>query len=150
MQHSLRSPVTVTGHPFAYHFYRPQTEEDDMTCRFKGEFTEGVQERIERAAQRYERIHSGKDSADTAEPKWAFVHFKTPYQGSSYWGVRIENGYMVKAQTARGLAAAVDAAREERIRRRSQAVRQASRAASHTTRSREADGIRMRGNAAST
>ena len=119
-----------------------------MTCRFKGEFAEGVKHRIEDAVQRYERIH-GETSVHTTQPQWAFVHFRTPYQGSSYWGVRIENGYMVKAQTATGLAIAVDTAREERIRRRSQAVQQASRAASRTARSYDAPGLRMGSDTAS-
>ncbi len=102
-----------------------------MKCRFKGEFAEGVKERIQNAVRRYETVHTG-GRAKAADPKWAFVHFSTPYQGSSYWGVRIENGYMVKAQTPTGLAAAVDSAREERLRRRSQAVRQASRSATRS------------------
>jgi len=97
-----------------------------MKCRFKGEFKEGVKDRIQTAVRRYETVHTGGE-AKAGDPKWAFVHFSTPYQGSSYWGVRIENGYMVKAQTPTGLAAAVESAREERLRRRSQAGRQASR-----------------------
>jgi len=124
----------VTAPVFVRHGYlRTNKEEDDMKCRFKGEFSEGVRERIEKAVQRYETVHTGGD-AEVDKPTWAFVHFNTPYQGSSYWGVRIENGYMVKAQTSTGLAAAVDAAREERLRQRSQAVRQASRSATRTPR----------------
>lgn len=104
-----------------------------MRCRFKGEFSEGVMERIENAVRRYEAVHTGEDT-EVDKPTWAFVHFNTPYQGSSYWGVRVENGYMVKAQTSTGLASAVDAAREERLWRRSQAVRQASRSATRAPR----------------
>jgi len=101
-----------------------------MECQFKGAFAESDKERLERAATRYERAQHG--TVATTAPRWAFVHFKTPYKGSLYWGVRAEDGYMVRARTARGLAAAVDAAREEKVRRRSQAIRQASRTVSRS------------------
>lgn len=90
-----------------------------MKCQFKGTFDDREKERLEQAAARYERARRSRSDAST----WAFVHFNTPYKGSLYWGVRAENGYMVKARTARGLAGAVEAAREEYIRRRSHAVR---------------------------
>lgn len=96
-----------------------------MECQFRGVFTENDKERLERAAVRYERAR--RTASSTAPKRWAFVHFKTPYKGSLYWGVRAEDGYMVKARTARGLAAAVDAAREEKVQRRSRAIRHASR-----------------------
>lgn len=118
-----------------------------MRCRFKGEFNDSVKERISEAVRRYENAHG--ETSSNADAKWAFVHFQTPYQGSSYWGVRVENGYMVRARTARGLAAAVDAAREERLRRRSQAARQASRAANRSAARSHETGQRMEGNAAS-
>jgi hypothetical protein len=117
-----------------------------MRCRFKGEFAEGVKERIENAVHRYETVHTSGNTG-TGKPKWAFVHFNTPYQGSSYWGVRVENGYMVKAQTPTGLAAAVEAARQERLRRRSQAARQASRSVDRGA--REAATARMSSDRAS-
>jgi hypothetical protein len=101
-----------------------------MKCQFKGAFTESDKERLERAAARYERVQY--PTATTLAPRWAFVHFETPYKGSLYWGVRAEDGYMVRARTARGLAAAVDAAREEKVRRRSQAIRKASRTVSRS------------------
>ena len=102
-----------------------------MKCQFRGTFADREKERLEQAAMRYERTQRPSSDAST----WAFVHFTTPYKGSLYWGVRAENGYMVKARTARGLAEAVDAAREEHIRRRSQAVRRASRTASQSLQS---------------
>lgn len=105
-----------------------------MDCQFRGAFTESDKERLEHATARYERARSATPTPSTA-PTWAFVHFKTPYKGSLYWGVRAEDGYMVKARTARGLAAAVDAAREENVRRRSQAIRQASRTISRSIQS---------------
>lgn len=98
-----------------------------MTCRFRGGFTNQEKVRIEQAAERFERA---RGNAKDAEPMWAFIHFNTPYQGSPYWGVRIENGFMVKAQTAKGLAMAVDVAREEALKQRSRALRHASQSVS--------------------
>ena len=102
-----------------------------MQCQFRGAFDDREKERLEQAATRFERAQRSRSDAST----WAFVHFNTPYKGSLYWGVRTENGYMVRARTARGLAGAVDTAREERIRRHSQTVRQASRMASRSIQS---------------
>lgn len=106
-----------------------------MTCRFRGEFKGGERTRIEEAVHRFERAN-GKGTSDA--PEWTFVHFVAPRHGSSYWGVRVEDGFMVKAQTGKGLAMAVDIAREEEIKRRSRALRHASRSASERVASREA------------
>lgn len=106
-----------------------------MECRFRGDFAENEKERLEHAARRYERA---RETTSSLAPKWAFVHFNTPYKGSLYWGVRTEDGYMVKARTASGLAVAVDTAREEKVRRHNQAIRQASRSVSRSMQSQEA------------
>jgi hypothetical protein len=95
-----------------------------MECQFKGEFTDYDKERLEHAITRYE--HAQKRTA--TESSWSFVHFNTPYRGSLYWGVRADDGFMVKAGTARGLIGAVDTARKESLRRHSRTLDQASRA----------------------
>lgn len=95
-----------------------------MDCRFRGHFSDNEKERLERAAARYEKTR------DDDSPAWAFVHFKTPYKGSSFWGVRADDGYMVKARTAPKLAEAVDTARKDRIERRRIMPRPTRRASS--------------------
>lgn len=98
-----------------------------MSCRFRGVFTEEERERIEQATERFERAYFEPMSV---APTWAFVNFTASYQGASYWGVRIDNGFMVKAQTGKGLAMAVDTAREEELRRRSRTLRRESQSVS--------------------
>lgn len=98
-----------------------------MSCRFRGRFTHSEKTRIEQAVQRFERA-CGRPKGEG--PTWAVIHFSTPYQGAPYWGVHIEYGSMVKAQTAKGLAMAVDTAREEELKRRSRALRHASQSVS--------------------
>lgn len=95
-----------------------------MECRFKGEFTDREKERLEQAITRYE--HAQKKTATASS--WSFIHFKTPYRGSLYWGVRADDGFMVKAGTSHGLARAVHVARAESIRRHGRALRQSRRA----------------------
>lgn len=106
-----------------------------MICRFRGHFEAPIKEHLSTAARQYEQVHGdavGTDDGPT--PRWAFVHFSTPYQGSSYWGVRVENGYMVKAQTAEGLVRALHAARDDDLRRRGSSTRPASRSAHRSPR----------------
>lgn len=98
-----------------------------MNCRFRGAFNYSERTRIEQAAQRFERACG---DIDGNEPAWAFIHFTTPYQGAPYWGVRADDGFVVKAQTGKGLAMAVDVAREEEIKQRSRALRHASQSVS--------------------
>lgn len=96
-----------------------------MLCRFRGDFKGSERTRIEEAVHRFEQVH-GEEPA----PTWAFIHFAASHHGAPYWGVRADTGFMVKAQTAKGLALAVDVAREEELKRRSRALRHASRSAS--------------------
>ena len=98
-----------------------------MLCRFRGEFKGSERTRIEEAVRRFEQTHD-RESHDA--PTWAFIHFDTRCHGAPYWGVRAETGFMVKAQTAKGLAMAVDVAREEELKRHSRALQRASRSAS--------------------
>lgn len=102
-----------------------------MKCRFRGPFADREKKRLEQAVTRYEHTKTTTSTASS----WSFVHFKTPYKGSLYWGVRADDGYMVKARTAQGLAGAVDSAREESLRRHSRALRQAGRAVSRSIQS---------------
>ncbi len=101
-----------------------------MKCRFRGPFADREKERLEQAATRYEHTKTTSTASS-----WSFVHFKTSYKGSLYWGVRADDGYMVKARTAHELAGAVDAARAESLRRHSRALRQTGRAVSRSMQS---------------
>ena len=98
-----------------------------MRCRFRGIFTGEEKRRIQQAVVRIEKVFG---TTEHDRPTWAFIHFTASHEEGSYWGVRVGSGFMVKAKTAKGLAVAVDTAREEELRRRSQALRVVSRSVS--------------------
>lgn len=94
-----------------------------MQCRFKGAFTDHDQERITTAARAVERLRGTSD----ADSSWAFLGFSAPYSGYQFWGVRLADGYTVRAHTAKGLAVALGTTCEEMLRLRSRALRDVSR-----------------------
>jgi uncharacterized protein with von Willebrand factor type A (vWA) domain len=86
-----------------------------MSCRFRGSFTSGEKERLEKTARAVERFLSREARS---QPAWAFLHFQAPYAGYSYWGVRYEDGLQVGAETAEELAASLASLRVEMRRKR--------------------------------
>lgn len=90
-----------------------------MSCRFRGSFTSTEKERIEKAARNLETALS-QDTQNRSS--WAFLHFKAPYNGHAYWGVRFEDGHMVGGNTADELATSLATIREEKIRRQDRAL----------------------------
>jgi len=101
-----------------------------MTCRFKGAFTDEDQERITTAARAVERLRGTTD----ADPSWAFLGFTVPYSGYRFWGVRLADGYTVRAHTAKGLAVALRTTCEEILRLRSRALQDVSHQATNAVR----------------
>lgn len=95
-----------------------------MSCRFKGPFNPKEKERIEKAVRAVEKVLP-QDTHN--QSTWNFIHLKTPSNGYPYWGMRLVDGHLVHAKTAMGLAASLDAYREDTIRTRSRALQQASR-----------------------
>jgi len=93
-----------------------------MACRFKGVFTSTERQRIAQAARTVEHLRGLADE----EPSWAILHFQTPHGGYRYWGIRLEDGYILYAHTAMGLAVALEGLRDRTIRLRSQALAEGS------------------------
>ncbi len=94
-----------------------------MSCRFRGSFTNDEKERLAKTARAVERLLSRETRS---QPAWAFLHFKAPYAGYSYWGVRYENGLQVGAETAEELAASLASLRVEMRRKRERLRRNAT------------------------
>ena len=95
-----------------------------MSCRFRGAFTSDEKERLEKTARSVERLLSREAGS---RPAWAFLHFKVPYDGHPYWGVRLRDGLQVGADTVEELAASLKGIREDRLRTRERRQRRADR-----------------------
>lgn len=95
-----------------------------MSCRFRGSFSETEKERIEKAARSVEKALS-QDTENRSS--WAFLHFKAPYDGYIYWGVRFEDGHMLGGDTADELAESLGRIEKERKRLRDRAMNRARR-----------------------
>lgn len=98
-----------------------------MKCRFKGTFTDIDRERIMTAARAVERLRGTTDE----DANWAFLRFTMPHSGYRFWGVRLADGHTVRANTAKGLAVALETMREEILRLRSRALHEVSERALH-------------------